>query len=406
MEENEYEKLINIINELSNKKEEELKKLPYHLNVISSAARGKDLKEIAHTMILADLLKCPKIQSSFLNFFFSLDIDVNDSLVVKREERGPYGQPDIILYDKEICIIIENKVNSGPEQDCQCGRYYLTARDKLKKVDEKKIDKNIYFLYLNSNDTELPSKNSLKIPDSENKLVTEVLGERFIMRSFAYDIREWLEQLYNELTSSNGKENKEDEFLISGIHQYMDYLDCKYEISKIYNAMNNELGTYLENKNYKTIDSLISLREQANNLITTVSNIINMKKFNENKSLIKEILNCDDFKVSSDKNDEYGIKKQIDNIVFCIETDLGDDNIFYGIKCIDDQNDDIKNDGIKNRINTLLSNKSNGYKNISRWPIYKYASSSTYNEIYNEFNDFVKSLTSSDSSISHNEKDS
>lgn len=68
MRKSDYEKLIKVIKGLSNKKEEELKKLPYHLNVISSAARGK-LKETAHSMILSDLLNFPDIQKSFLNYF-------------------------------------------------------------------------------------------------------------------------------------------------------------------------------------------------------------------------------------------------------------------------------------------------------------------------------------------------
>lgn len=403
MEEDKYEKLINVIVELYKKKNKLLEELPYHLNVISSAARGKNLKEIAHTMILTDLLKCPKIQSSFLNFFFSLDIDINDPLVVKREERGPLGQPDIILYNKEICIIIENKVNSGPEQDCQCGRYYLTARDKLKKVDGKKIYKNIYFLYLNSDDTELPSKKSLKIPDSENKLVTEVLGEHFIVRSFAYDMREWLKQLYNELIGS-----KDEEYLISGIHQYADYLDYKYEIGERFNNMRKELEQYLANgtekiEKFDTILKLSDLKKKAELVAETVKHII----FVKNKEEIEKIKNnyTNEFEESSKKNNEYGIKKETaDNIVFCIETNLGDDNIFYGIKCIDDKNDDIKNDGIKELIKNLVSDNSSVYKEDAKWPIYKYASSSTYDKIYIEFKNFVEFVTSTDNSISHNDK--
>lgn len=402
MEENKYEKLINIINELNNKKEEVLKNLPYHLNVISSAARGKNLKEIAHTMILTDLLKCPKILSSFLNFFFSLDIDINDPLVVKREERGPLGQPDIILLNKHKCIIIENKVNDASEREHQCGRYYLIARTELKTNINIDIDNNIYFLYLKSNDTELPSKDSLMIPDSENELVTNVLKERFIVRSFAYDIRKWLKQLYNELIGS-----KDEEYLISGIHQYMDYLDFKYETSKIYSTMNNELGKYLELNNYKTIDSLISLREQANDLITTVSNIINMKIFNENKSIIKEIKKIrDGFNKSSNSDEvkEYGIMKKINNIIFCIETDLYDDKIFYGIKCTSDSLDKE----IQSKIGELLEHKNTKYStNLDGgWPIYKYASSKTPEEIYSEFVTFVNDVISSDNSISYNDKDS
>lgn len=219
---------------------------------------------------------------------------------IKTEKRGKFT----MIYRTDF----DNKVNDASEREHQCGRYYLIARTELKTNINIDIDNNIYFLYLKSNDTELPSKDSLMIPDSENELVTNVLKERFIVRSFAYDIRKWLKQLYNELIGS-----KDEEYLISGIHQYMDYLDFKYETSKIYSTMNNELGKYLELNNYKTIDSLISLREQANDLITTVSNIINMKIFNENKSIIKEIKKIrDGFNKSSNSDEvkEYRIMKK------------------------------------------------------------------------------------------------
>lgn len=384
MEEDKYEELINVIVGLYAKKNELLDELPYHLNVISSAARGK-LKEIAHTMILTDLLKCPEIQKSFIKYFF--DIEINNGLTIHRERREELGQPDIILYNNEVCIIIENKVNSGPEQDSQCGRYYLIARDKLKSVDEKNKDEHIYFLYLNPNNRNQPSKNSLKIPKTD-KLVTEVLGERFIVKSFAYDIREWLEQLYNELKDYKGKENKNEEYLISGIYQYMDYLDCKYETGKRFDGMNNKLEEYLadgteEIGKYDTIDKLTRLKEQAETVVETVSNIINAKMFERNKKIIEEIKEIEGkckFEKYEQGMTEYGIKITKNECDFCIETNLGDDKIFYGIKCegIDDP--------IKSKIKELLSSKV--YKANSIWPIYKYAVSSSVDGIYEEFKDF------------------
>lgn len=373
MEEDKYEELINVIVGLYAKKNELLDELPYHLNVISSAARGK-LKEIAHTMILTDLLKCPEIQKSFIKYFF--DIEINNGLTIHRERREELGQPDIILYNNEVCIIIENKVNSGPEQANQCGRYYLIAHDVLKKTND-----NIYFLYLKSNDTEFPSENSLQIPKSKNKLVNKVLGERFIVKSFAYDIREWLEQLYNELNDFKGKENKSEEYLISGIYQYMDYLDCKYETGKRFDYMNERLEEFFKIKEYNTVDDLIRLRGEADELLKTIPNII----FRKNKSIINEILNkhTDAFEESSNKEDEYGIKEKVNNIKFCIETNLGDDKIFYGIKKCEGIDEPIKS-----KIKELLSKKE-VYNKHDIWPIYKYADTSSVDGIYNEFVAFI-----------------
>lgn len=380
MKEDKYEKLINVIVGLYAKKNELLDELPYHLNVISSAARGK-LKEIAHTMILTDLLKCPEIQKSFIKYFF--DIEINNGLTIHRERREELGQPDIILYNNEVCIIVENKVNSGPEQANQCGRYYNIAYNKLFKEDvekDKNIDERIYFLYLNSNNRNQPSENSLKIPKTD-KLVNKVLGERFIVKSFAYDIREWLEQLYNKLNDFKGKENKSEEYLISGIYQYMDYLDCKYETGKRFDYMNERLEEFFKIKEYNTVDDLIRLRGEADELLKTIPNII----FRKNKSIINEILNkhTDAFEESSNKEDEYGIKEKVNNIKFCIEANLGDDKIFYGIKKCEGIDEPIKS-----KIDELLS-KREVYNKHDIWPIYKYADTSSVDGIYNEFVAFI-----------------
>lgn len=387
MEVNEYENLIGIIDGLNNKKDEELKKLPYHLNVISSAVREKNLKEVAHTMILADLLNYPKIQESFLKYFFSIE-DIN-GLEVEREIRVKLGQPDIILCNDTICIIIENKVNAAPEQIQQCGRYYIIARDKLaSKIDKEQIAENIYFLYLNPNDRSLPSKDSLMIPDSAES-VTTLLGERFVVRSFAQDIRAWLDQLYNELTGSNCEENK-NKFLISGIYQYMDYLDYKFETDERFSDMYKELETYLAKGTgtigkFDTIKKLSDLNKQAK----VVSEIVTKIIFEKNKEEIKNIKEyaTNVFDVSSNEDNEYGIMKKVDDIIFCIETNRGDDKIFYGIKCKSFADSEERKKYYSRKLKEMNA------ESCGLWPIYKYASSTTSKEIYNEFKNFVDEIT-------------
>lgn len=396
MRKSDYEKLIKVIKGLSNKKEEELKKLPYHLNVISSAARGK-LKETAHSMILSDLLNFPYIQKSFLNYFFAID---ENKLTVEREKGEMLGRPDIILSNDKRCIIIENKVNNAPEEKNQCGRYYLIALDKLSsKTNKEKKNENIYFLYLNPSDRSLPSKESLTIPSKTHKtnakLVNNVLKEHFIVRSFAYDIRNWLYQLYKELNDSD----KDEEYLKSGIHQYIDYLENYFNTSKKFNIMNEQIEKYLtEGSNtiekFDTIEKLITLKEQANELVKTVSNIINMKTFNENKRIIEKIYNehKNIFSKYYDDSKELGIRKKNDetHYGFCIETNLGDDNIFYGIKYEDEKQ--CKEDVLP-KIKEVL-NKSTGYKQYGKWAIFKYVETNIAEEIYNEFESFVNTMLS------------
>lgn len=100
-------------------KKRELDKLSYYINVIDSAARGK-LRETAHSRILADLLRHPKIQRAFLKEM--LDIDNNGDLKV--EVGSMKSHIDIALYKpNEKFIIIENKANWAVEQPCLIWRY-------------------------------------------------------------------------------------------------------------------------------------------------------------------------------------------------------------------------------------------------------------------------------------------
>ena len=267
------------------------------------------------------------------------------------------------------------------------------------KYNKEKKNENIYFLYLNPNDRSLPSKESLTIPSETHKtdikLVNNVLQEHFIVRSFAYDIRNWLYQLYKELNDSD----KDEEYLKSGIHQYIDYLENYFNTSKKFNIMNEQIEKYLtEGSNtiekFDTIEKLITLKEQANELVKTVSNIINMKIFNENKKIIEKIYNAHKniFTKYYDDSKELGIRIKNDetHYGFCIETNLGDDNIFYGIKY---ENEKQCKEDVLPKIKELL-NKSTGYKQYGKWAIFKYVETNIAKEIYNEFESFVNTMQS------------
>lgn len=163
--------------------------------------------------------------------------------------------------------------------------------------------------------------------------------------------------------------------------------------------MNEQIEKYLtEGSNtiekFDTIEKLITLKEQANELIKTVSNIINMKTFNENKRIIEKIYNAHKniFTKYYDDSKELGIRIKNDetHYGFCIETNLGDDNIFYGIKYEDEKQ--CKEDVLP-KIKELL-NKSTVYKQYGKWVIFKYVETNIDEEIYNEFESFVNTILS------------
>ena len=138
---------ISLANSVAYSKQEKISKLPFHFNVITSAARGK-LRETGHSRILCDLLHHQNIRKDFIKFFFpDVDCDNND-FIIEKEFGDKDSHIDLILYNDKDCIIVENKVNNAVEQYRQIYRYVFDiAISKLGRSIE-----HIYVLYLNKNE--------------------------------------------------------------------------------------------------------------------------------------------------------------------------------------------------------------------------------------------------------------
>lgn len=224
---NDIERIFAMAEELADVKKKELEKLPFHINVIASAARGK-LHETAHSMILADLLRHPQIQVSFLENVFGLNV-IGEPLTVKTEYGSAQSHIDIALYDKEHFVIVENKANWAQEQHSQIYRYVEEIAHNGKHHYSYE---QIYVLYLNPLSHDMPSGYSATKNGSD---VRKMLGGRFVIWSFAYDIVEWLQSL-------NGME---EPFVQSAIHQYIDYLQHFYKTSNDYKDMKHAMEEYI-----------------------------------------------------------------------------------------------------------------------------------------------------------------
>lgn len=203
--------------------------LPYRMNVIRSAARGR-LKEIAHSMILADLLHDNSILYDFLKEFLPSCCS-NAEEVSQYEIRREFNHIDICLENKTNFIIIENKVNGAVEQDGQIIRYVSEAH---------KINKHIYVLYLKSIDKTMPSERSTK-DNKGNDVFSLMKKEDFIVLSYLYDILPWLGSIESKI--------KEQKYLKTSLYQYIDYLKMKYDLADDNNLKIMEQIDYLLNIN-------------------------------------------------------------------------------------------------------------------------------------------------------------
>lgn len=200
-----------------------LDKIPFHLNVIEAACRGR-FKETGHSLVLANLLKHPVIQSSFIKNFLNIQ---HEYMHVTAEK----NRIDVALKGKDIFVIIENKVNDAEEMENQIYRY-------VNEIGIKKYDftlSQIYVIYLNPTNRTLPSLYSLCDKNKENNVLEALEKEHFKVLSYKYDITDWLRKLSIE----------NEPHIASALDQYIDFLENKFYTSPIYQNMNKEIKDFI-----------------------------------------------------------------------------------------------------------------------------------------------------------------
>ena len=200
-----------------------LDKIPFHLNVIEAACRGR-FKETGHSLILANLLKHHVIQSSFIKNFLNIQ---HEYMHVTAEK----NRIDVALKGKDIFVIIENKVNDAEEMENQIYRY-------VNEIGIKKYGftlPQIYVIYLNSTTRTQPSLYSLCDKNKENNVFEALEKEHFKVLSYKYDITDWLRKLSIE----------NEPHIASALDQYIDFLENKFYTSPIYQNMNKEIKDFI-----------------------------------------------------------------------------------------------------------------------------------------------------------------
>lgn len=203
-------------------RQDELSKLPFHINVIESAVRGR-LRETGHSRILVDLLQHPVLQRSFVKRFLDIDLPF---MQVDREIGSMESHIDVALYDENHFIIVENKVNDAEEQPHQVYRYVHDIGQGIKGMDIE----DIYVIYLNSRSNTPPDLQSLCNGDPDTD-VRKILNDRFVVGSFADDIIDWLQDM----------PALDEPFMQSAIHQYLDYLQRYFETTNEYKEMKEKI---------------------------------------------------------------------------------------------------------------------------------------------------------------------
>lgn len=292
---------------------------PFRLNVIEAACHGR-FKETGHSMVLAEMLRHPIIQASFLGTFLGLKYD-------HLEVAAETDRVDVSLKGDGIFVIVENKINGAVEQDSQVYRY----------VHEIGMEKygytlsQIYVIYLNPTNRASPTDFSLCDKNGKHNAFKELGREHYIVLSYKDDITNWL----RNLTIDN------EPFIQSALEQYIDFLDSKFNTSLLDKAMNNEIKelllkelqiadkslgeqiAVLENQRDKTEDLLNHL----NSLVVELKEVASLKMIREWQKQIEQQLKI---KLAQDDH-SFGI--QLNNKVWlriCDGVEDGDETPYWG----------------------------------------------------------------------------
>lgn len=277
-----------------------LDKIPFHLNVIEAACRGR-FKETGHSLILANLLKHHVIQSSFIKNFLNIQ---HEYMHVTAEK----NRIDVALKGKDIFVIIENKVNDAEEMENQIYRY-------VNEIGIKKYGftlPQIYVIYLNSTTRTQPSLYSLCDKNKENNVFEALEKEHFKVLSYKYDITDWLRKLSIE----------NEPHIASALDQYIDFLENKFYTSPIYQNMNKEIKDFILKELHiegltlqEQITALKNEQEKVTTLLDSIEDLrIELRKEESNR-LMREWQSEIEKEISLSQ-DEHSFGIQLNNQVW------------------------------------------------------------------------------------------
>lgn len=223
----EYNSLLKFSNLFQQILVDEIRHLPYHINVIDEL----HINENGHSRILCKLLCYAnskgeyELLESLLNYIIKTGhvpeferIKVVTPIITQETSRIDLWVRD---REKKYAIIFENKIYNATDQDAQLSRYIeKTIADGFDK-------KNIFVVYLSQSGND---------PDPQSwGCYLKEFSPRYFNLSFSQDIRSWLKQeVFPNI-------REKDSHLKSAVHQYIDYLDGLFYLRTIDKTLNMNL---------------------------------------------------------------------------------------------------------------------------------------------------------------------
>lgn len=355
-------------------------KYPYQINLFKDNDYGYNLSpdENYHNRFLGKLLSYRNINvrfkgynndyfilNSFLDYLknkFNLNVPVFCENNIEITSLKGNNNIDVLIKNDKYAVIIENKINAASDQPEQLKRYVEYVSESIKR-------ENIYIIYLTRQGGS-PSN------DSFPKDLKKEFYSRYFELNYKDHILEWLEGLIKIIPQN-------EVYLISALHQYIDYIKDLCGISK-----NKYMETEVKNKliellelNEKHPSSNIDLINKKINELDELKDYLNKLKiyeyFNkwykdleEEKENFKKKMNGNgNIEIWKDENDNYpqvGIKvsKENKNYLFIIEYAFKYNKLYYGA-FVTNKNDN-KNIDVDKFLFEIFGDKIK-YDNNEKW---------------------------------------
>nr|WP_319571248.1 PD-(D/E)XK nuclease family protein [uncultured Draconibacterium sp.] len=337
----EYSALLNFLDIFKKAYDEEVTKMPYHINLIDELHANEN----AHSRILEKLFSQQntttrnyEILESFLQFIIQKYHHKKDFHRIEiRKPRITQEKKRIDLWVRDhnnYAIVIENKVNNAKDQNegktvkgGQLERYINTTKEFYFKEEQ------IYILYLPPTYEKEPTKESWgKYYESE------IHKNRYLNLSFKEDILPWLKN--NVLPNIQTK----DRYLSSAIEQYVDHLEGKFSLRTINNKMNMELQKFIINElglngivPENALKIVLNKKEDMQNALNQLSELerkIKIEHFQEwEKQLKAHFPHCEIVGNWNKPNStiNIGVRVNCRNAFYSLLVEYNHSSIYYGI---------------------------------------------------------------------------
>lgn len=322
-----------------------------------------EAKEVKHSKFIASLLDPKGLHYQgdlFLNKFIEVcgidDFGLDTSNAQAYRE---YKNIDIYITDGNKHIIIENKIWDASDQDKQIYRYIETIKNENSSLDNDRI----LVLYLTPNDGKKPSQKSLNGFEIKDGFLEKGNDKIRYKHIICNDILGWLNKVKIEIVNLTD----------------LNVIITQYEkaVKKLINQgekMANDIIIEQIKKNYELCLNIHNEFENAkinllNELFSKVTETLKKRIKTDDWEIDHEITEIATYtKFFSAKLKEYNGKNHNGNyIYYCIESQIGYNNILFGLVRSNEKMDKLNNDCFQDIVKESDYCKSKSWKNGEWW---------------------------------------